>query len=66
MTSHDGKSRKAPRKTKSNKGTKDEITQIVQTRSGDHAGNRFLAFCPTLSNGCFSYRLSQASKRGDI
>src|SRR5205823_12544348 len=46
---------------------KDEIIiRILQTRSGDHAGNRFLASCPTLSNGCFSYRLSQASKRGDI
>ena len=29
-------------------------------------GNRFLASCPTLSNGCFSYRLSQPSKRSDI
>src|SRR5438067_2779928 len=67
MTSHDGKSRKAKtRKTKSTKGTKDEITRILQTHSGDHSENRFLASCPTLSNGCFSYRLSQASKRGDI
>src|SRR6478752_642010 len=40
MTSHDGKSRKATRKTKSTKVTKDEITRILQTRSGDHAGNR--------------------------
>src|SRR5947199_9140080 len=39
MTSHDGRSRKATR-TKSTKGTKREITQILQTHSGDHAGNR--------------------------
>src|SRR5947208_2727217 len=36
MTTHDGKSRKATRKTKLIKGTKGEITQILQT----HAGNR--------------------------
>src|SRR5262245_981682 len=52
-------------KAKSTGRNKDEITQILQTRSGDSSRNRFLAFCPTLSNGCFSYRLSQPSKRVD-
>src|SRR4029453_13302729 len=40
MISHDGKSRKATTKTKSTKGTKSEITRILQTHSGDHTGNR--------------------------